>query len=157
VTPGGDVAARSVDGALYVISPDGTANLIASELEAAGWSPNGRMLFVQSDAHSLQVYNVRDERWSLSREELHLVQRLSRPITSVQWFAGGRHLLYQVNDEIVISEIDTRDHPITYQVDSVNLGDAQAAVGEDGEVLFFLKNQHGSRDLIAAELIITNQ
>ncbi|MAF81235.1 hypothetical protein CL628_04455 [bacterium] len=155
VTPGGEVAARSVDGALYVVSPDGTANLIAPELAAAGWSPNGRMLFVQSDTNSLHVYNVRDERWPLSREELHLVQRLSRPITSVQWFAGGRHLLYQVNDEIIVTEIDTRDHPITYQVDSVNLGDAQAAVGEDGEVLFYLKDQQGSRDLIAAQLIVT--
>jgi len=156
VTPGGSVAARSVDGALSVVGLDGHATEIVSEFESVGWSPNGRMLYVQSDSNSLQIYNVRDERWLLSHEQLQLVQRLSRPIRNVNWFAGGRHLLYQVNDEILITEIDTRDHAITYQVDSVNLGDAQAAVGEDGEQLFYLKHQSGTQELIVADLLVAS-
>ena len=154
VTPGGDIAGRAVDGSLHVVDEAGEVLTVSEALVASGWSPNGSMLFVQPDLHTLHVYNVRDERWPLSQHELHLVQRLSRPVTNVQWFAGGRHLLYQVDDAIIISEIDTRDYPVTYQVDSVNLGDAKSAVGEDGETLFYLKETEGVRELIAAKLAL---
>jgi hypothetical protein len=118
------------------------------------WSPDEQLLLVQLDDTSLHVLNVFDERLGyLPLHELRLVTRLSRPIRNPQWFAGGRHLIYQVDDEILITEIDTRDHPLTYSVDTTNLGDANATVGLQGSIILYLKKTAESTRLTTAKLL----
>ena len=111
------------------------------------------MLLVQHDDTSLHIMNVYDERISyIPLLDLHLVTRLSRPIRNPQWFAGGRHLIYQVDDEIMITEIDTRDQPLTYLVDTTNLGDANITVGAQGDIVFYLKKTAQAYRLVQAIL-----
>ena len=155
VTPGGDVAYRMLDGSLWVELSDAGLVQVSAGVLKAGWSPDGRMLYVQPDANSLHVYNVSDERtMSVPLRQLTLVTRLSREIIDPQWFAGGRYLLYQVADEVLITEIDTRDYAQTYQVDTTNTGKALPAVGELGETLLYLKQNGAATDLVEAELLV---
>ena len=137
--------------------PAGEADTLLSiteNIKHASFSPNGQLLLVQTDDVSLHVYNIADERLRhVPLRDLQLIVRLSRPVRDAQWFAGGQHLLYQVNDEIVITEIDTRDHPNSVTVDTTNLGQSLAAVGEEGESLYYLKHEAGRTNLVAAALI----
>ncbi len=127
---------------------------ISPDVKTAAWSPDGRMLLVQPEATALYIYNEADERSVVPLQALQLVTRLSRSIASAQWFAGGQHLIYQVDDEVRIIEIDVRDHAIDRLIDTTNLGNAQALVGEDGEVLYYLKRNNGSNELVQTSLII---
>jgi hypothetical protein len=148
------LAAIAGDGSVWLWQDGAAAHKIAETAISIEWSPSGEMLLVQPDPFSLQVYNVADERAPLALNTLQLVIRLSRAITHPQWFAGGRHVVYQVADEVHITEIDTRDHPISYQVDTTNLGAAQAQVGEDGDTLFYLKRENNQTNLVATRLIV---
>ncbi len=162
VTPQGAIAYRMADDSIWVniLSDDKRTSqpveskLVSATSQSIGWSPDGQMIYVQTDANSLYVYNVSDERAITPLQELHLITRLSRPISSPQWFSGGRHLIYQVADEILITEIDTRDRPITYQMDTTNLGEANATVGHDGQSVYYFKKNESVRDLVQANLII---
>lgn len=154
VTPGGQVAVQFNDKSLAVLDGEEKLQPVADNVLRAGWSPDGLLLYIQIDETSLHAFNVRDERLSyLPLGQLRLVLRLSRPIRSPQWFAGGRHLVYQVDDEIIITEIDTRDHPISYTVDSTNLGDSLATVGQNGDTVFYLKRTGAATQLVATSLI----
>lgn len=152
VTPAGAVALRFQDGRVNILDDDKES--VATSVEKISWSPDGRILLLQTASNELQVYNVDNERrFDIPKGQLHLVLRLSRPIMHAQWFAGGNHLVYQVDDQIMITEIDTRDHPVTYTVDSTNTGDARFAVGEDGATLLYLKRQQASQDLMLSHLL----
>ncbi|GEM_PF-1903562 len=151
VTPEGRVA-LIVDKKLQLLSDDKLVDISENVLNAQ-WSPDGRILLVQTDANSLYVYNEADERIPLPLQELQLVTRLSREIKSPQWFAGGQHVLYQVEDEIHVMEIDTRDHAIEEVLDTTNLGEAHAMVGEDGETLLYLKREDGKTNLVVMPLV----
>ena len=127
---------------------------VAGNVQAAGFSPDGTMLYVQPGQHELFVFNVDNERLAHTPlKQLHLITRLSQPINHPQWFAGGQHLIFQVADQIVVSEIDTRDYPVTETLDSTNLGNAQVSVGLDGEVLFYLKRLNDSIDLVKTAIV----
>ena len=154
VTPSGDVAVQLVTGQLVYQDNNDTFNLISEDVIQAGWSPSGEMLYVLTGDNALYVYNVSAERSIIPQHELHLVTRLSRPIKEPQWYAGGHHLIYQVEDELLVTEIDTRDHPITYQIDTVNHAQSQATVGEDGDTIFYLTRQSGQFDLIRTDLLV---
>lgn len=149
----GNIALRTSDQTLFMLNKDSTLTQVATAVITAEWSLDGQLLLVQPQPNELYVYNVGLEHvdW-LPLNELHLVTRLSRPLTQAQWFAGNRHLIYQVGDEITISEIDTRDHAVTYTVDSTNTSSAAAAVGRDGTVLFYLKHNGTGNNLVAARL-----
>ena len=151
VTPDGRVAII-VEQKLFIVRDDALVEISQNVLRAQ-WSPDGRILLVQPDTAALYVYNEADERSTLPLQELQLVTRLSRPITSSQWFAGGQHLLYQVDDELRVIEIDTRDHAIEEIIDTTNLGDAHAAVGQDGETILYLKRESGQTNLVIMPLI----
>lgn len=151
VTPEGRIAVV-MKGKLWVGRETGLVE-VSTALDSVHWSPDGRTLLLQPDATSLYVYNEADERSAIPLQELQLVARLSRPIKSPQWFAGGAHVLYQVEDEIKIIEIDTRDHAIEEVVDTTNLGEAHPMVGEDGEVLFYLKREAGQTNVVALRLV----
>lgn len=131
--------------------------VVGDHVQTAGFSPDGTMLYVQPDQHELFVFNVDNERLThIPLKQLHLITRLSQPINHPQWFAGSQHLIFQVADQIVVSEIDTRDHPVTATLDSTNLGNALVNVGQDGEVLFYLKNQGDSSHLVRAQIVAEN-
>lgn len=153
VTPGGQIALQQADGSVGLIK-DRELVTIASSAVTVSWSPNELLLLVQTEPAALYVYNVGDERSTLPLNQLQLITRLSRPMNQVAWFAGGEHVVYQVDDEIVISEIDVRDHPITYSVDTTNLGNAQTAVGTDGDVIYYLKQTDGKISLLRTSLTI---
>ena len=158
VTPGGNIAIQFKDNSLAYLEDDEKILLVAKNIISTGWSPDGQLLLVQQDEASLYVYNAMNERLSyIPLQKLQLVTRLSRPIRQPQWFAGGHHLLYQIDDEIVITEIDTRDHPVSYTVDSTNTGNAQATVGQDGETLFYLKNNNSITELIVTALTVNSK
>ena len=154
VTPAGAMAWWMADGSVWVKNPQDELALVADTALTVRWSPDGRQLLVQPDQHSLRVYNVSDERALHPLGESHLLTRLSRVIEDPQWFAGGRHVLYQVADEILITEIDTRDHPHTYQVDTTTMSEAAATVGEGGETLFYRTNTSHGPVLRQAELVL---
>lgn len=153
VTPQENIALGLENGEVWVIAEPGAFSHVASGMHTLAWSPSGKILLLADDT-SLHVFNVDDRRATLPLHELRLVQRLSRPIITPQWFAGSRHLIYQVDDEIWIVETDTRDHPISYQVDTTNTGQAQATVGEEGEQLFYLKRGSSGTALVAAPLLV---
>lgn len=153
ITPSGNIAIQFADNSLSFLENNEKILPVAQNIISTGWSPDGQLLFVQQDDTSLHVYNAMNERLSyIPLQKLQLIVRLSRMIRHPQWFAGGHHLLYQVDDEIIITEIDTRDHPISYTVDSTNTGNAQATVGQDGETLFYLKNNDSMATLIITAL-----
>ncbi|PIT97825.1 MAG: hypothetical protein COT71_03975 [Candidatus Andersenbacteria bacterium CG10_big_fil_rev_8_21_14_0_10_54_11] len=153
VTPAGRVAIQFEDGQLAVLTDHNELLPVAQKIQSAGWSPDGQLLYLQTDPSSVYVYNVADERHgSIPIGQQQLVVRLSRPIHDIQWFAGGGHLIFQVDDELVLAEIDTRDHVRTYTLDSTNLGESQTEVGEEGRQLFYLKNNGGSTALVSLML-----
>lgn len=153
VTPGGAIAALTEDKELFILDEKQTFTSIAKGVTKADWSPDGQLLLVQNEPNALHVYAlVTDHLVWLEPNQLDIIIRLSREITNPQWFAGGRHLIYQVADEIVITEIDTRDHPVSQVIDSTNTGNAQAMVGQDGETLFYLKNDQSVPTLMVAQL-----
>lgn len=155
ITPAGRIAILTSAGTLAVFDENQVLNTISEEVISAGWSPDGQMLYVQSRTNELHVYNAANERVShIPLKQLRLITRLSRPIREAQWFAGSQHLVYQVEDEIFITEIDTRDHPVTYTVDTTNIGDARAAVGQEGEWLYYLKKEDGANSLIRTPLVV---
>lgn len=154
VTPSGEVAYELTDGSLWVRDAAGDIRQVSSTVRVAGWSPDGQLLFVQPDEYALYVYNVADERAALPRNELVLVARLSRAVRDPQWFAGGRYLLYQVDDELLLTEVDVRDHAQTYQLDTTDTGTAHASVGEEGETVLYLKRDGETMALVQAKLVI---
>lgn len=155
VTPGGQIAIQFSDRSAAVLTADRDLLPVANTVSRIGWSPDEKMLLVQLDDTSLHIMNVSDDRISyVPNRELQLVTRLSRPIRNPQWFAGGRHLVYQVNDEIMVTEIDTRDQPQTYVVDSTNLGDANITIGAQGDVILYLKKSAQSNRLVQAKLTV---
>lgn len=154
VAPTGQVAVHYQAGGLAALGEAGQLIPVSRRVETAGFSPDGQLLYVQEDATSLHVFNISDERLRhVPLYQLQLVTRLSRPIRDPQWFAGGQHLIYQLEDEIVITEIDTRDRPVSITVDTTNLGASEVSVGREGEQLFYLKRIGATPTLVVGQLL----
>jgi hypothetical protein len=155
VTPGGEVVILFEDQSLSYLAKDNLLIPVAESVDKLGWSPDEQVLYLQIDDTSLHVVNMLDERLSyIPLQQLHLVTRLSRPIRNPQWFAGGRHIIYQADDEIFITEIDTRDNPTSYIVDSTNLGDSQITVGDQGSSVYYIKRTGQQNRLVSASLFV---
>lgn len=155
-TPSGLVAVQLKNGAVRVVTANQeTLKVADSGASPIGWSPDGTILLLQSGSSELAVFNVENERAThVPLQQLQTIIRLSRPIRHAQWFAGGTHVVFQVDDEVVISEVDTRDHPIQFTADSTNTGNAQVAVGEDGNTLLYLKLIDGLSTLVRRPLVL---
>ncbi len=153
VTPNNNVALLFSSKILSVLTPDNQLLHVADNVQKAGWSPDGQVLYFKTDPTSIHIYNAFNERLPyLPVHQSRLVLRLSRPISNPQWFAGGHHIIYQTDDEIKITETDTRDHPITYLIDSTDLGNCQCDVGSEGRLIFYLKSNGQSKNLFVAEI-----
>lgn len=149
------IAVEFKDSGLAIMDDSGTLRPLASSVHSVEWSPDGQILLVQSSPNELAIWSMNEGLHHVPFEQLHLVVRLGREIRSPKWFAGSHHVIYQADDEIFISEIDTRDHPITYRVDSTNLGNANAEVAEHGYTVYYLKSSpmELSTDLYVVSLI----
>lgn len=155
VTPGNQAAIQFTDSSLAYFNGDNSYVPVTGQVLVAGWSPSGQLLYLQTDKNSLHIFNVLDEHLSfLPMNDQRLVVRLSRQISDPQWFAGGQHLIFQVADEIIISEIDTRDHPSFYTVDTTNLGHSLVTVGNEGKSVFYLKSDNGTNALVKKSLVV---
>lgn len=153
-TPGGNLAVGQ-DEKVFVIMEDGKVVSIASGASFIGWSPDGGILLLQLGSSELAIFNLENERVPyISLGVLQSILRLSRSIHHPQWFAGGTHVVFQVDDEVVISEVDTRDYPIQFTVDSTNIGNAAASVGEEGFSMYYLKSENGSTALMNRLLVL---
>lgn len=152
-TPAGNVVLRTRDTKVYYLASNEQLVSVSDHSEALAWSPDGTILMLQTTPNEIMVWNTDAEsaRW-LPTQTLQLVQRLSRPLRDPQWFAGSRHVIYQVDDEIHITEIDTRDHAIDYRLDTTNLGVAHTTVGRDGQIIYYLKKQVNKTSLLRADI-----
>jgi hypothetical protein len=155
-TPGGRLAVTLTDGSLWIWTGHGNWQKISDKTQHFSWSPDEQLILVQPDSNSLYVYNLDAERSGIAMQELHLITRLTRPIHNPQWFAGSRHLIYQVDDEIWVLEIDTRGLSHTHQLDTTNNGSSQITVGEIGRVIYYLRESGDQSVLTAASLIVDN-
>ncbi|MDP3997192.1 MAG: PEGA domain-containing protein [Candidatus Andersenbacteria bacterium] len=154
ITPSGNIAYTTKDTGVWYLNESNQPVLISSSSAYAGWSPDGAILFIATDPYTINVFSTTDEISFLPKQILQFITRLSRPITAIQWFAGSRHLIYQIDDEIIISEIDVRDHPISEQITTTNNGNAQTAVGTDGEMIYYLKKTTNKTGLYQSDLVI---
>lgn len=132
---------------------NGVWETIAPHALDIDWSPDDALLWIQTAPNELYVYNASDDLPHLASHTSVLVSRLSRPFSDITWYSS-RHILYQVGDEIVITEIDTRDHPIVYAVDTTNIGQSFTIATADGNTLYYLKKTKTSPILTAASLIV---
>lgn len=153
VTPGDRIGVLTENNEFYIyLAPKFVK--ISDQVSKAGWSPDERLVYLQTNPNSIYVYNHRDDRLDyLPLKSSTLVLRLSRPIEDPQWFAGGRHLLYQLGDEIHVTEIDIRDRPHDYVLDSTNLGNSRASVGEAGREIYYLKQNSDTTNLMRVPLL----
>lgn len=146
---------------VVILSADHSADAImnggfthlADDVRDTAFSPDGTLLFLQTGANEIQLYDADNGQLPfISKGELKLVTRLSQPLRNIAWFAGGEHVLYQTNDEIIISEIDTRDHPVTYRLDATDLGEPLTAIDATGKMAYYLKKMNGQIVLVSAQL-----
>ncbi|MBI3255403.1 MAG: hypothetical protein HYZ63_00345 [Candidatus Andersenbacteria bacterium] len=82
----------------------------------------------------------------------NLVLRLSRPFSQFAWYGGPHHIVYQADDEITITEMDTRDHAIQYTVDTTNTGHSIPTATADGQLIYYLKKTATGTALVSANL-----
>ncbi len=62
--------------------------------------------------------------------------------------------MYQLDDEIYVSEIDTRDSIVQNQLDTTNTGNAMVASSANGDELYYLKQQNGQMQLIKSLQVV---
>lgn len=153
VAPTGAVATLAETGTVSVVESSQLKPILEKVLEAM-WSPDGTVLAFKTAPNELYVYNVSNESLPYAAPGTQqLVLRLSRPLTGLAWYAGSHYMLYQVNDELTITEMDTRDHAIQYTVDTTNTGKALGVATADGSMLYYLKKTAAGTALVSAVLM----
>lgn len=154
VTPAGRIALQAADGTVYVITEEGELSRIFDTALHVSWAPDGLLLLAQTSHNELFVHNVDNERLTyIPIGEHSLITRLSQNIAHPQWFAGSQHVVFQIDDDVVLMEIDTRDHPIRTTLLSAGTMNARTTVGEDGESIFFIRNMNNTSELIELLLV----
>lgn len=151
---GGTVAAVGKDKRITVLTAGTSEEVPVGAVSEAIFSPDGSLLLLQTAPNEVQIYNVNNELLpNLPVHTAQLLARLSRPIHHASWFAGNDHLLYQIDDELIITETDTRDYVLTSALDTTNTGDAKAAADGVGNTLFYIKKEGRTSTLIKMDLV----
>ncbi len=155
-TPGGYLTIKLDNGSLWIWTGTKNWQKIVDQVQTFSWSPDEQLLLIAPDSYSLYVYNFDAERTGIAMQELSLITRLTHTIYNPQWFAGSRHLIYQIEDEIWVTEIDTRDYPQSYQIDTTNNGSSQITVGESGKYLYYLRESGANSTLTSSSLTLNS-
>ncbi len=148
------LAVLTTDQSVWLQASDSNWHQIRQHALDALWSPSGQMLLIQTAPTELFVYTTSDQFQYLAAGQAQLITRLSRPMNHLAWFASDSHVLYQVDDQIVVGEIDSRDNAIQTTLDTTNTGNAMAAVGKDSETIYYVKKSGGQTALVKADLTI---
>ncbi|MDA1169400.1 MAG: PEGA domain-containing protein [bacterium] len=155
ITATGDglLALLFVDGELAIRASNGDYTTISTLTEDMSWSPDGQLLLVQTSPTELSIYNVENERlFSTPLKELHLITRLTQPITNARWFPDSLHILYESNGALLFSEIDTRDHPISQPIDDAK-APGHLVFGDESKSIFYLQKNNKEINLVQTWLV----
>ena len=142
-----------IDGELTLYTGEGYGTTISPSVLHMSWSPDGQLLLLQTAPTELHVYNVGNERlFAIPQGELRLITRLSQPITFPEWFSDSQHIIFQANDTIVFSEIDTRDHAIATPIDTTSTR-LPIAIGEGSKSILYIKENGSASRLVQTWLL----
>ncbi len=144
IIPGanGAIALLSADTELRLVTRQKELRHIAFAVQEALWSPDGTTLLIQTSDGALHTYVPEGtDTGNTKPGELHLLARLSRPITDPQWLPDGNHILYSVDGSLIFSEIDTRDHAITNTIDTAYGTHQYAAIESSGKSLLYIQQK----------------
>ena len=157
IIPGsnGEIALLLGNNELTLVTKQKQIHHIAFGVQEAAWSPDGTTLLIQTADGALHTYVPEGANTgSTAPGELHLVARLSRPITNPQWLPDGNHILYGVDNNLIFSEIDTRDHAITTTIDTAYNASQYAAIEANGQSLLYIQKEKEPRSLVRTWLVV---
>jgi hypothetical protein len=149
-----ELAVLTEDQGVWMRGQDGNWKAISQQTRDAIWSSSGLVLLLQTAANELSVYTSSDNFQYLPPDHVQLITRLSSPISHLQWLSSDTHVLYQLGDQIAVSEVDARDYSVQTILDSTNTGNAMTAVGADSEALYYIKKQGASTWAVKADLVV---
>lgn len=159
IIPGlnGSIALLLANNELALVTKQKQIHHIAFGVQKAAWSPDGTTLLIQTTDGALHTYvpegaNTR----SAAPGELHLVARLSRPITHPQWLPDSNHILYGVDNNLIFSEIDSRDHAITTTIDTAYSASQNAAIESNGQSLLYIQKEKEPSSLVRSWLVVAS-
>ncbi len=156
VNSNGTLALLFGDGELKIQKQNGDTTDVSPVSENMWWSPDSQLLLVQTSPTELSIYNVENERlFALPQGELHLLTRLSQPITHPQWFSDSLHIFYQTNNSLFFSEIDTRDHAIAFPIDAKKISGA-VSIGDQAKSIWNLE-QAGTDTRLVQTWLVTKE
>lgn len=113
----GEIAALLESGELIIIDKNNSSTSVAQHVLSATWSPDSSLLLLQTSANELDIYNFSNAHMkSIPLHESHVLVRLAAVISNPSWFPDNAHVLYQVNTNLMFSEIDPRDYIVTTQI-----------------------------------------
>lgn len=149
----GSLALLFQDGELTVYKSNKEYITISPSAADMSWSPDGQLLLVQTLPTELSVYNIDSQRlFAVPLNELHLITRLTQTITNPRWFTDSRHILYETNNELVFSEIDTRDHPISLVIDPKKAS-GHLVFGDESKNIIYLQQNGKETNLVQTWLV----
>lgn len=155
IIPGGNgfIALLFSDGQLQMVTAKGELRHVAFNVRKAIWSGNGTTLLIQSSSEDMNVYIPEGTGSVIPAEALHLVVRLSRPITALGWLPDSQHILYEANGNIILSEIDTRDHAMTHTIQQAHVPNTHVTIEQDGKSILALQKVGGKQSLVRTWLV----
>ena len=142
-----------VNGELTIQNINGDSTTISPNAEDMSWSPDGKLLLVQTAPTELSIYNVANERlFAVPMGELHLITRLSGSIANPRWFPDSLHILFETNNSLVFSEIDTRDHPVSRVIDTAK-ATGHLTFGDKSKSIFYMQSNNKKTNLVQTWLV----
>lgn len=160
IIPGsnGAIALLSADTELRLVTKQKEVRHIAFAVQEALWSPDGTTLLIQTTDGALHTYVPEGaDAGNATPGELHLLARLSRTITRPQWLPDSNHILYNVDGNLIFSEIDTRDHAITSVIDTVQNANQYATIESSGKSLLYIQQKEKEpSSLVRSWLVVDN-
>ena len=126
---------------------------IASNATSISWSGDGTLLLVGTATNEIHVYNHGNDQVSyIPKGSTQLITRSSKPINHLRWYPGDRYVMYQVDTDIIISEIDIRDHVLSFTADTVQLTNPRTDIDRTGSILYYLKKEGATTSLVQSDL-----
>lgn len=148
------IALRMADGEVRLVTRKGEIHHIAPQSKLVAWSLHGNILLIQTSSGELHAYVpegvVEDV---LPTTELHLIMRLSRPLTFIGWMPDSQHILYETDGNLIFSEIDTRDHVISNKIQEASGSPTSIAIEREGKSIVALQKQHTGTSLVRTWLV----